>query len=82
MLYARQTVDPLASVTAVRDQKTVMKLQAEVREVEVKEPVWKYLLEIVNQTRPAPQIERGISPRGALAFVPPRRARSCAAGAT
>ena len=76
MLYARQTVDPLASVTAVCDQATVVKLQTEVREVEVKEAVGKYLLEIVNQTRRASQIERGISPRGALAFFRAVQARA------
>jgi MoxR-like ATPase len=76
MLYARQTVDPLASVTAVCDQATVLKLQAQVREVEVKEPVGKYLLEIVNQTRKSSQIERGISPRGALAFFRASQARA------
>jgi len=76
MLYARRTVDPLDGVEAVCDRETIVKLQAQVREVEVKEPVAKYLLEIVARTRRTTQIERGISPRGALAFFRASQARA------
>jgi MoxR-like ATPase len=76
MLYARRTVDPLDGVEAVCDRETIVKLQGQVREVEVKEPVAKYLLEIVAQTRRTTQIERGISPRGALAFFRASQARA------
>jgi MoxR-like ATPase len=76
MLYARRTIDPLDGVEAVCDRETIVNLQAQVRVVEVREPVAKYLLEIVAQTRRTTQIERGISPRGALAFFRASQARA------
>jgi MoxR-like ATPase len=76
MLVARRTVDPLASVEAVCDGPTIARIQAEVREVEVKEPVAKYLLEIVHRTRQSESIELGISPRGTLAFYRAAQARA------
>jgi MoxR-like ATPase len=76
MLFARQTVDPLAKVEPVCDKAAIVTLQASVREVEVREPVAKYLLAIVAASRRAPAIERGISPRGALAFFRAAQARA------
>jgi MoxR-like ATPase len=76
MLYARRTVDPLVSVEAVCTKNDVVRMQAEVREVEVKESVAKYLLEIVHKSRQAKEIERGVSPRGALAFFRATQARA------
>ncbi|MBX3226588.1 MAG: MoxR family ATPase [Labilithrix sp.] len=76
MLYARRTADPLAAVEPVCDEAAIVLLQTAVREVEVKEAVAKYLLEIVAQTRKATPIERGISPRGALAFFRASQARA------
>ena len=82
MLYARQTVDPLTRVEAVCDRETISGIQAEVRNVEVKEPVAKYLLEIVFRTRKHPDLELGISPRGALAFFRAAQARALLQGRT
>ncbi|MBX3262761.1 MAG: MoxR family ATPase [Labilithrix sp.] len=76
MLYARRTDDPLAAVEPVCDRDEIVRIQSEVRDVEVKEPVGKYLLEIVQRTRRATAIERGISPRGALAFFRATQARA------
>jgi MoxR-like ATPase len=76
MLYARRTVDPLARVEPVCDRDTIVRIQAEVREVEVREPVAQYLLDVVHQSRRAASIERGISPRGALAFFRATQARA------
>ena len=53
---------------------------AEVREVEVKESVAKYLHDIVHKSRQAASIERGISPRGALAFFRASQARALLQG--
>lgn len=80
MLYARRTVDPLAEVQPVCDKAEVVRIQAEVREVEVKESVARYLLEIVHRSRQIPAIERGISPRGALAFFRATQARALLQG--
>lgn len=76
MLYARRTVDPLTHVTSVCSKDDVVRMQTEARAVEVRESVGRYLLEIVHRTRQTPQIERGVSPRGALAFFRAVQARA------
>jgi MoxR-like ATPase len=80
MLYSRKGEDPLSKVEPVCDKATVARMQAEVREVEVKDPVAKYLLAIVHKTREAAPIETGISPRGALAFFRAVQARALLSG--
>ena len=82
MLYARRTEDPLARVEAVCDRDEIVRVQAEVKSVEVKDSVGRYLLAIVHETRKAPGIERGISPRGALAFFRAAQARAFLQGRT
>src|SRR4029079_3339486 len=64
MLYSRQRDTPLDLVEPVAGTEQLLALQAEVREVEVKEPVAKYLLSIVARTRDHRDLELGISPRG------------------
>lgn len=76
MLYARRTVDPLAAVAPVCDRDAIVRIQSEVRDVEVKEPVARYLLEIVQKSRQTSAFDRGISPRGALAFFRAIQARA------
>ena len=76
MLYARRTDDPLARVEAVCDKGEIVRGQEEVRNVEVKDSVGRYLLAIVHETRKTSGIERGISPRGALAFFRAAQARA------
>jgi MoxR-like ATPase len=76
MLYPRQRIDPIAAVVPVAGVADILRVQAEVREVEVKEPVAKYLLQIVAQTRDHRAIELGASPRGALAFFRAAQARA------
>ncbi|HEY8078621.1 MAG TPA: AAA family ATPase, partial [Labilithrix sp.] len=51
MLTLRRTSDPLTSVEAVCDKTEIARLQAEAREVEVKEAVARYALAIVQKTR-------------------------------
>jgi MoxR-like ATPase len=80
MLYARRTVDPLSSVEPVCNTGEIVRIQAEVREVEVKDAIARYLLDIVQQSRRSPSIDRGISPRGALAFFRAAQARALLQG--
>ncbi len=82
MLYARQSSDPLARVHAVCNRETVLRIQQEVRDVEVKHSVAKYLLAIVQQTRRTTPLDLGISPRGALAFFRAAQARALLSGRT
>src|SRR5262249_11494797 len=78
--YARRAVDPLASVEPICKKEEIIRIQTEVRDVAVKEPVARYLLEIVHKSRQAPSIERGVSPRGALAFFRATQARALLPG--
>ena len=80
MLFARQSTDPLAKVTAVCDRETIVRIQREVREVEMKDAVAQYLLAIVQRTRQTAPLELGISPRGALAFFRAAQARALLQG--
>ena len=82
MLYARQSSDPLAKVTAVCDRETIVRIQREVREIKVKDAVAQYLLAIVHRTRRTAPLELGISPRGALAFFRAAQARALLQGRT
>lgn len=80
MLYARRRVDPLTAVEPVCNRDEIVRIQAEVRDVDVKEPVARYLLEIVHRSRQHASIDRGISPRGALAFFRAAQARALLQG--
>src|SRR5262249_40107360 len=52
------------------------RMQAEVREVEIKQPVAEYLLRVVGKTRDHRDVELGVSPRGALALFRAAQARA------
>jgi MoxR-like ATPase len=80
MLTLRRTSDPLTSVEAVCDKTEIARLQAEAREVEVKEAVARYALAIVQKTRSSPHLDLGVSPRGALAFYRAAQARALLQG--
>lgn len=80
ILYARKTEDPLNKVEPVAGVEDIVRIQAEVRDVEVKEPVAKYLLQIVAQTRDNKHTDLGVSPRGALAFFRAVQARALLQG--
>jgi MoxR-like ATPase len=80
MLYARRGVDPLDRVEAVCDRATLEELQREVRDVEVKESVARYLLEVVARTRTHTDLALGVSPRGALMFFRAAQARARLSG--
>ncbi|MDB4944811.1 MAG: hypothetical protein JWP97_4345 [Labilithrix sp.] len=82
MLLARKESDPLEQVKPACDRATVLRIQQEVREIEVKDAVARYLLAIVHRTRKAAPLELGISPRGALAFYRAAQARALLAGRT
>jgi MoxR-like ATPase len=80
MLYARQREDPLDAVEALATMEDLRAMQAEVREVEVKEPVAEYLLRVVAATRDHRSVELGVSPRGAIALFRAAQARAFLAG--
>ncbi|AKT39114.1 AAA family ATPase [Chondromyces crocatus] len=80
MIYARQHQDPLTTVEPVASTDDLLALQTEVREVEMKESVGRYLLSVVTATREHPSLALGVSPRGALALFRAAQARAYLAG--
>jgi MoxR-like ATPase len=76
MLYARQRQDPLLGVEPLATMEDLLSMQAEVREVEVKEAVAVYLLRIVAATRQHRAVDLGVSPRGALSLFRAAQARA------
>lgn len=80
MLFSRQRADPLAEVQPVADVEQLRAMQQQVREIEVKEAVAKYLLRVIAATRDHRDLELGVSPRGALAFFRATQARALLQG--
>ena len=82
MLFAHQRSVPLDAITAGATRDEWIALQSQVRDVLVKENVARYLLRIVAQTRESPDLELGVSPRGALALFRAAQARAVLQGRT
>ncbi len=80
ILFARQVADPLESVTPVAGAAELLAAQEAVRQVRLEKDVARYLLAVVRTTRSHPEIELGISPRGALALFRASQARALLAG--
>ncbi len=80
MLYARQRADPLDRVEPLATGSDLAALQDAAREVEVREPVARYLLRVVTATRDHPELAMGASPRGALSFFRSVQARAMLQG--
>jgi MoxR-like ATPase len=76
MLFSRQRANPIDKLEPVADLEALTSILAEVREVEMKEEVARYLLRVVAATRTHPDLELGVSPRGALALFRAAQARA------
>jgi MoxR-like ATPase len=76
VLFAHRLTSPLDALQPSMDRAVLRAMQDEVRRVEVREPVARYLLRLVVATREHPEIELGVSTRGALAYF--RAAQACA----
>ncbi|MBO8157520.1 MAG: MoxR family ATPase [Bacillaceae bacterium] len=72
--------EPLKEVTPVLALEDILNLQQKVREVTVSDTVTDYLLSLVEATRNHPDIELGISTRGALALMRASQARALIKG--
>jgi MoxR-like ATPase len=80
MLTDRKLADPLDEIEAVANGEQIRELQDAVRRVEVREPVARYLLRVVQATRDHGELELGISPRGSLALYRASQARAALSG--
>jgi MoxR-like ATPase len=65
---------------AVVDRATFLDMQAALEDVQVSEPVGRYLVEVVAATRAHPNVQVGASPRGSLALLVATRARAVLRG--
>lgn len=71
--YASQKSQPLSRVI---DKQELLQMQAQVREVVIKDVVYHYIVRLCAMTRSHPGIELGISPRGTLALAAMARAKA------
>jgi MoxR-like ATPase len=67
-------------VRTIVDPKTLLEMQASVEDVHVHEDILGYVVEIARATREHPQIEVGVSPRGAMALSKLARAQAILEG--
>lgn len=67
----------LDDIDASLDAATLGRLQDAVEKVHVSEPLLDYVQALVRFTRESPEIETGLSPRGALALIAAARAHAC-----
>jgi len=76
ILRGRRSEDPLTRLVAQTDPTELTALQAAVGQVRVDELIVDYILAIVGLTRRTPQVELGVSTRGALALQRAAQARA------
>lgn len=69
-----------AGVEAVTDRLTFLEMQKEVENIYIKDEVYRYIVELVGQTRQHSCIEQGVSPRGTLALTRMSKAVAWIAG--
>ena len=80
VIFDRRAGDPLDAVGQVMDGETLLATQRAAREVVVEKDVARYLLRLVRATREHPEMELGVSPRGALALFQAAQARALLLG--
>ena len=56
-------------VNQVIDKEELLQMQQQIHQIYMKESVYRYLLELITETRSHPYLERGASPRGTIALV-------------
>jgi MoxR-like ATPase len=80
VLFDRQGRDPLDSLEPLASPKSLAAARDAVAAICVERDVAQYMLRIVERTRSRPEIELGVSTRGALAFFGCAKARAFLAG--
>lgn len=76
ILIEYQMNEPLDELKATLTPDMILSMQEQVKEVKVSEIVHDYLLALVTETRNSPDIDLGISTRGALALMRASQARA------
>ncbi len=68
ILRDRHTDDPLEKLSTVISRKKLTDMQKQASSVFVSEPVYEYITRLAESTRSHPDVELGLSPRGALSL--------------
>ncbi len=68
ILRDRHHANPLDDITPVVDREELEELIARTTAVHISDPVYRYVVDLVQRTREHEMIELGVSPRGALAL--------------
>lgn len=76
LLKDRQQVDPLDRVEPVLSREEIIALQREVEQVELKDVLYEYIVDLGEATRTHEHLALGISPRGLLALTRMARANA------
>ncbi len=80
MLYSRQKHDPLDALVEQATREDLISLQTQVRNVEVKPAVGRYIRSVVAETREHADVVLGGSPRATLSLFRASQARAYASG--
>jgi MoxR-like ATPase len=80
MLFGHQRSLPVDAVARGASREALLSLQSRVRDVLVKDNVARYIVRIVARTRESPELELGVSPRGALSLFRAAQARAVLLG--
>lgn len=76
MMRVYRANEPIEALEAIFEPEDIMRIQEEVKHVDITEDVEDYLLQIVQATRENEYVETGVSPRGTLAFMRAVQARA------
>jgi len=80
ILEQQKLVHPINELEPVVSQSQILQAQEAVRYVHVSEPVKRYIVEMVRETREHPEVYLGASPRGSLGLYRSGQARAALEG--
>ena len=76
LMEQRQYVNPMDNVKVVVTRDDILEVQNYISSVKITKAMYRYITLLCEETRKAPLVEIGVSPRGVLALA--RMARACA----
>ena len=80
ILENQQIIHPIMALEPVIELEEILKVQKVIKEVHVSDPIKRYIVEIVRETRQHPEVFLGASPRGSLGLFQACQARAAILG--
>lgn len=80
ILEQQKIIHPIMALKPVVELDEILKVQKIIKEVHVSEPIKRYIVEIVRETRQHPEVFLGASPRGSLGLFQAGQARAAING--